>query len=112
MREELASIGIRTPWAALRAAQNFVKTVWDPTRSDVQHGINALVHGALRDMSGERIEALARQRPEIARLYQEAYDPDIDPGRLERLRDGTLGREYARFIRTNAIDPLATLLAM
>jgi ubiquinone biosynthesis protein COQ4 len=112
MRQELAALGIRTPWSALRAARNFIQTVWDPTRSDIQHGINALVNGALKGADGEPMAAFARERPELVRLYEEGYDPDIEPSRLEGLPDGTLGREYARFICTNQIDPLATLLAM
>jgi ubiquinone biosynthesis protein COQ4 len=112
MRRELAALGIRTPWAAFLAARNFAKTVWDPTRSDIQHGINTLINQALRGADRERIEQIERERPELVRLYAERYDPDIDPRRLDALPDGSLGREYARFIRDNAIDPLGTLLTM
>jgi ubiquinone biosynthesis protein Coq4 len=112
MRRELATLGIRTPWAALRAGRNFLRTVWDPTRSDIQHGINTLIHEGLRGVDRARIEQIERERPTLAQLYAEGYDPDIDPKRLEALPDGSLGREYARFIRDNAIDPLGTLLAM
>lgn len=36
----------------------------------------------------------------------------VEPARLEALPDGTPGREYARFIRANQIDPLGNLLAL
>ncbi len=55
MRRELATLGLRTAWAALLAARNLVKTVWDPTRSDIQHGINTLINEVL----GGRAPALA-----------------------------------------------------
>lgn len=111
MRAELSAIGIRGPWSALLVARNFVRTVWDPTRSDVQHGIRSLVYGALRDLPPERVAALERE-PALAALYAEGYDPQLDPARLEALPDGSLGREYARFLAANRIDPLGTLLAM
>ena len=55
---------------------------------------------------------VARENPELAALFREGYDPALEPARLEALPDGTLGREYARFIRANQIDPLGNLLAL
>jgi ubiquinone biosynthesis protein Coq4 len=112
MRRELAAIGITTPWALLRGLRNFAKTVWDPTDADVRQGINGLVYGALREAGPERIRAIATEQPELAALFAEGYDPALEPARLERLPDGTLGREYLRFLRANRIDPLGELLAM
>lgn len=109
---ELRALGLLSPWALWRAARNFVKTVWDPTRSDIGQGVNHLIDAALRDAPPERIQELARRRPDLVELFAEGYDPDLDPGRLASLPEGSLGREYARFIRANGIDPLATLLAM
>lgn len=53
-----------------------------------------------------------RRAPALAALFREGYDPALDRAQLERLPDGTLGREYARFIRANDIDPLGNLLAL
>ncbi len=100
------------PLAVTRGLYNLVRTIWDPTRSDVQRGINALVADALAGATPERIAQFEREQPEVAKLFAEGYDPDVDPRRLESLPDGSLGREYVRFLRTNRIDPLATLLAM
>ena len=47
MRSELRSLGLTSPWKIWLAVKNFAKTVWDPTRSDIQHGINSLVYEAL-----------------------------------------------------------------
>jgi ubiquinone biosynthesis protein Coq4 len=111
MRPELAT-AIRHPIATVRALRNFAITVWDPTRSDIQQGINRLVRDALRDVPPERITELERERPDVARLFSERYDPPLETAKLEAMPEGSLGREYARFIHENKIDPLGTLLAM
>jgi ubiquinone biosynthesis protein COQ4 len=108
----LRELGLRSPWALARAARNFAVTVWDPTRSDIQHGINALVYRALQEAPPERIRRLEIERPDLLALYRERYDPALDPTRLAALPDGTLGREYQRFIDANGIEPLKTLLAL
>lgn len=105
-------LGIRSPVAAWRAASNFVRTVWDPTRSDIQHGINTFVYQSLREAPAEKIRLLEAKQPELVDLYRAGYDPALDPARFERLPEGTLGREWARFIRDNDIRPLETLLAL
>jgi ubiquinone biosynthesis protein Coq4 len=110
--DELRRLGLTTPWKVWLAVQNFARTVWDPTRSDIAHGINALVYEALHNAPPGREAELAREDPELAALFREGYDPALDSARLEALPDGTLGREYARFIRANQIDPLGTLLAL
>lgn len=112
MLQELRSFGITNPWTMLQSVRNFALTVWDPTRSDIRQGVNALVYGALRDPSPQRIRQLEAEQPGLVELFREGYDPALDVARLETLPDGTLGREYARFIRANAIDPLGDLLEM
>src|SRR4030095_2984107 len=112
MRAQLRELGLTTPWAVWRAVRHFVVTVGDPTRSDIAQGINALAYGALREAPRERARALEESQPELLALYREGYDPDLTPERLEQLPDGSLGREYARFIRANGITPLRTLLAL
>jgi len=112
MKSELRSLGLTSPWRIWLAVKNFAKTVWDPTRSDIQHGINALVYEALANAPAGREAELAREHPALAALFREGYDPALEPARLEALPDGTLGREYARFIRANQIDPLGNLLAL
>jgi ubiquinone biosynthesis protein COQ4 len=100
------------PIAALRGLYHLALTIWDPRRADVQRGINTLVADALRDATPERVAAFERSEPAVAALFAERYDPELDPRRLASLPDGTLGREYARFLAANGIDPLATLLRM
>lgn len=112
MRSELSSLGLASPWKAWLAAKNFVKTVWDPTRSDIQHGINSLVYEALRTAPPGREAEIAEQSPALATLFREGYDPVLALDRLAALPEGTLGREYVRFIRANQIDPLGNLLAL
>jgi ubiquinone biosynthesis protein COQ4 len=112
VRQELAAFGLTNPWRVLQGARNFARTVWDPTRSDIRQGVNALVYGALRDAGPERIRELEEEAPALAELFAERFDPEIDPRRLEQLPDGTLGREYARFVRANGIDPLGDLLEL
>lgn len=106
MWRESASLGLTNPLRLLRGLRNFVLTVWDPTRSDIRQGINALIEGALADVGPERIRELERSAPELAALYAAGYDPPLDLQTLEELPDGTLGREYARFLRANGIEPL------
>ncbi|MCA9705616.1 MAG: hypothetical protein KDK70_07205 [Myxococcales bacterium] len=50
----------------------------------------------------------ARARPEVeARLDGvRGHYPPVDLEALQRLPDGTLGREYARFLSTNRLDPI------
>ena len=112
IRTELRSLGLTSPWRIWLAVKNFAKTVWDPTRSDIEHGINALVYEALANAPPGREAAVAQESPALAALYREGYDPALEPARLEALPDGTLGREYARFILANQIDPLGNLLAL
>ena len=90
MLEEFRALGISTPWSALLSARNFALTVWDPTRSDIRQGVNALVYGALRNPSPERMRRLAEETPEVARLWEERYDPELSIACLERLPDGSL----------------------
>ena len=58
MLDELRSFGITNPWAMLQSVRNFALTVWDPTRSDIRQGVNALVYGALRNPRPQRIRQL------------------------------------------------------
>jgi ubiquinone biosynthesis protein COQ4 len=108
----LRELGLTNPLAVVRALRNLAITIWDPTRADIQHGINTLVFRAIQEAPPEREAQLAEMHPDLLALYRERYDPDLTPERLERLPDGTLGREYARFIRANGITPLKTLLAL
>jgi len=112
MLREFKSFGITTPWAALQSVRNFALTVWDPTRSDIKQGVNALLYGALRNPSPERIRRLRETSPALMALYEADYDPALDVHELEKLPAGTLGREYARFITDNQIDPLGDLLEL
>ena len=112
MLAALRELGLRSPLAVWRAARNFALTVWDPTRSDIQHGINTFVYRGLREAPADHVRELETAQPALVALFREGYDPALASERLLRLPDGTLGREYARFLRDNRIDPLATLLAL
>jgi ubiquinone biosynthesis protein Coq4 len=103
---------LRHPLRTLGIVRNFIKTVDDPTRSDIQHGINRLIRDAVSGATDEEIAAARDAQPELARLYAEGYDPKLDADALAALPAGTLGHEYARFIRENEIDPLGTLIAL
>ena len=112
MLGEFKSFGITNPWAAIQSVRNFALTVWDPTRSDIKQGVNALIYGALKNPSRQRIQRIAETSPELMALFEEGYDPEMRVDELERLPGGTLGREYARFIADNKIDPLGDLLEL
>jgi ubiquinone biosynthesis protein COQ4 len=112
MLAAIRELGLRNPLDVWRAARNFVRTIWDPTRSDIQHGINQFVYRGLQEAPPERVRQLEAAEPALGALFAAGYDPDLDADRLAQLPDGTLGREYARFIRANAIDPLQTLLVL
>jgi len=112
MTEALRELGLRNPLAIWRAASNFVRTIWDPTRSDIQHGINVLVQRGLREAPPGAVQELEEARPALAEMFRSGYDPELDPERLALLPEGTLGREWVRFVRANDIHPLETLLAL
>ena len=112
MFEELRKAGIKGPLDALSVARRLAQTVWDPTRADIQHGTNRLMMKGLADTPIEKIREVESEHPNLARMFEEGYDPELLPAELEKYPDGSLGREYARFIHENQIDPLQTLLAM
>jgi ubiquinone biosynthesis protein Coq4 len=112
MLAAIRELGLRNPVDVWRAARNFVRTIWDPTRSDIQHGINQLVYRGLREVPPEQVRALEAAQPELVALFAAGYDPELATARLESLPEGTLGREYARFLRANDIHPLQTLLSL
>lgn len=112
MFSALRELGLRSPLAVWRAARNFVRTVWDPTRSDIQHGINVFVYRGLQEAPAEQLQQLESAQPALIELFRSGYDPELDPAALAALPDGTLGREWLRFIRSNDIRPLETLLAL
>lgn len=103
---------LRHPLRSLAVLRNFLRTVEDPTRSDIQAGINRIIRDSLAGATPEEERTAMEQRPEIASLWAERYDPPLDRGALEALPAGSLGREYARFIRDNRIDPLGTLVEL
>jgi ubiquinone biosynthesis protein COQ4 len=108
---QLRGFGVRGPWSLLKTLKNFAVTTWDPSKSDIRAGINHLIEGALRDPTPEQIEAARERSPQCAALWDARYDPPLDLDRLATLPDGTLGREYARFVRDNGIEPLGSLVA-
>jgi ubiquinone biosynthesis protein COQ4 len=82
--------------------KNLTRTIWNPANSDVREGVEMLVARALA--RGGSVS------PELEALFREGYNPHLDTDALAALPDGTLGREYARFIRTNNIVPLGEMI--
>lgn len=107
---ELRDFGLRGPGSMLRTLKNFAVTTWDPSKSDIRQGINALIEGALRDPRPEAIEQARQRSPRAAALWEERYDPPLDLDRLGALPAGTLGCEYSRFVRENGIEPLGSMV--
>jgi ubiquinone biosynthesis protein Coq4 len=68
----------------------------------------------LGDVVVMKLDALAAAPPGVAeklrRLEQHAFTPDLTA--LRRLADGSLGREYARFLDANGIVPLIVSRAL
>lgn len=112
MWKALRELRIRTPWELWRMLRNFAITIWDPTRSDIQDGIQKLVYEHLREVRPEQVRDLEASSPALVELFRERYDPELSDAHLERLPEGSLGREYHRFLRANDLTPLKTLLAM
>ena len=104
-------LGVTNPVTIVRTIRNFARTIWDPTRSDIGQGIGLLVYRGLKDASPGDEQALAQASPELRALFEERYDPQLDLEHLATLPDGTLGREWVRFVTDNGIRPLETLLA-
>jgi ubiquinone biosynthesis protein COQ4 len=107
---EIGDFGIRTPWSALATVRNFIVTTWDPAKSDIRQGINALIDGALRNPTPQALDAARARSPKNNELWERRYDPPLDVEALANLPDGTLGREYSRFVRENHIEPLGSLV--
>lgn len=105
---EISDLGIRSPWAVLATLRNFVVTTWDPSQSDIRQGINSLIDGALRDPKPHVLKEARQRSPKNAALWDQRYDPPLDLDALAALPEGTLGCEYARFIRENDIEPLGS----
>ena len=80
MLAPLRELGLTNPLAVVRALRNLAITVWDPTRADIQHGINTLVSRAIQEAPPEREAELAKARPDLLALYRDGYDPDLTPG--------------------------------
>ena len=90
MHGELAAYNPSALRQILLTIRNFAITVWNPAKSDIRQGINSLIFRALRDSDPAKIELRRSEAPDLARLYDAQYDPDIDAERLEQLPVGTL----------------------
>jgi len=68
----------------------------------------------LGDVAMLKLDALHDEAPELAaRLARvRGYAPQPDLAALRRLPDRSLGREYARFLDANGLEPLVTSQAM
>lgn len=112
MNLQASAVTPPAPMSAMAVLRYFLLTVWDPFRSDIGPGVNDLLQHAIRDADPARIARKRASAPEVARLYDEGYDPVMDPRQLEQLPEGSLGHEYARFIRGNGFHQIGDLLAL
>ncbi len=108
---EARSLGITNPWDLIQSLKNFAVTTWEPWDSDISQGINLLLKGDLKRMSPEQVIRYEERNPVQRDLFREGYDPEIDPKKLSKLPEGTLGKEYSKLIFADDLDPLGTLLA-
>lgn len=112
LKTMMNAFGVRSPIDIARLSVYMAKTIWDPSKSDVGYGVTHLVNQALQEFPAADERSLAARVPELAAMFESGYDPALDPAKLLAMPKGSLGYEYARFIRDNGIDPLGTLLAM
>jgi ubiquinone biosynthesis protein Coq4 len=68
----------------------------------------------LGDVVVLKLDALSRPTPAVAERLRELHTDGPPPAlpALRRMRDGTLGREYARFLDANGIVPLEVSAAL
>ncbi len=109
--DQAVSLGLTNPVTLIKSIRNFAGTVWDPAQSDIGQGIDTLILSDIRSMSDEDVRRYEELLPEMKELFDEGYDPEMDPEELMALPPGTLGREYAEFVTANKLDPLGTLMS-
>src|SRR5262245_57945633 len=94
-----------SPFSRLKTAASAARILnRDPNRLDQVLAFNMAVNAGAIVRSSKRIE----QMPGGAKLVAEKRQIDrahVDYNALERLPDGTLGREYVRFLKANDITP-------
>ena len=100
MLRDLAPLGFRTPWAILSGLRVFIKSVWDPTRSDIQAGINRLNDGVMARVDADRIRDVELLGPNCAPLS----------GGISRMAtsslDSVLARAYVEDMNRSLSDEL------
>jgi ubiquinone biosynthesis protein COQ4 len=75
---------------------------WDP-RASVPLALSFMEHGDEAALAG--FDALALDNPATPRMLEERYlSPTPDVEALRALPDGTLGREFARYLDDNGLD--------
>jgi len=88
----------------VRATRALLALGRDPTQLEKVFEIGEAVNAKILPRVIDRM----KDEPEVKRLFDERPRIDtkhVDFAWLESLPDGTLGREYARFMRDNQIDP-------
>src|SRR5688572_24904794 len=81
----------------------------------MREAIHAYRRGApLGDVVLLKLDALSSPKAEVALELDQlrGYAPDQDLRALRALPEGTLGREYARFLDANGLEPLAISASM
>lgn len=102
--------GAFSPKETLLTVHNMIKTVDDPFKSDISHGINRLIADSERRVRRSMLRAPLHDHDEaMIRLFEERYDPELDMKALKEMPANTLGNRYYHFITDNKLDPLETL---
>ena len=93
---------MNNPLALAQVARAFVRLTMDPTRLDEVFKLSDGVAGT-EDL--RRMIDAARREPAGAAALTERYHVHLSLPALRALPDGTLGREYARMMDGNGLDP-------
>lgn len=93
-----------SPDLAPELVESLLKSLksWDP-RASVPLALDYMEHGDRDALNG--FDALARQAPAADQMLTDRYlSPSPDVEALRALPDGTLGREFARYLDENELD--------
>ena len=93
-----------SPDLAPELVESLLKSLksWDP-RASVPLALDYMEHGDRDALNG--FDALARQAPAADQMLTDRYlSPSPDVEALRALADGTLGREFARYLDENELD--------
>jgi ubiquinone biosynthesis protein Coq4 len=90
------------PMQTVKAVRAFVRLTLDPNQLDE---VFKLSDGVVEEDVLRAIIDAANREPATAAALAERYHVHLDLATLRALPDGTLGREYARMMDKNGLDP-------